>query len=178
MADDPRATRPAHAEPHHSLEDIAVERALEGLFRMVGNRRFDARQSATIGAVVTRAGYALLRSLSDHGPLGLRALADVSYMDAATASRQVNQLVDEELVRRQADANDARAVVLSLTDLGRDVYERVVAYRLDHLAKVLTDWTDEDRGLLAVLVNRLAADLGDTEIAAAIDTSAFDREGR
>jgi DNA-binding MarR family transcriptional regulator len=151
-------TRPA------GVEDIALERALEGLFRLGANRRFSARQTARIGAVVSRAGYALLRSLADHDRLSLRALAEATYMDAATASRQVNQLVDEGLVTRQTAAGDARAIDISLTDHGRDVYERIVAYRLDHLAGVLAEWSPDDRGTLAVLVNRLAADLGAAEL--------------
>jgi DNA-binding MarR family transcriptional regulator len=154
--------RPVANPPTANVEDVALERALEGLFRLGANRRFNARQTARVGAVVTRAGYALLRSLSDNRQLNLRQLADATHMDAATASRQVNQLVDEGLVDRRAAA-DARAIVLSLTPRGADVYERIVAYRLQHLAGVLESWSEQDRGTLSVLVNRLTADLGATD---------------
>jgi DNA-binding MarR family transcriptional regulator len=143
-----------------AAENTALERALERLFRLSGNRRFDARQAATVGATVTRAGYALLRSLSDHGPLGLRELATASYMDAAGASRQVSQLVDAGLVDRRGAADDARAIELTLTDEGREVYERIVHYRLHHLADVLSSWSEDDRSALTGLVDRLATDLG------------------
>jgi DNA-binding MarR family transcriptional regulator len=143
-----------------SAEDVTLERALEGLFRMSGNRRFDARQTEAVGASVTRAGYALLRSLADNGPLSLRALAEASRMDTATASRQINQLVDDELVQREAGENDGRVVVLTLTRRGRQVYQRIVAYRLAHLSRVLDGWTDKDRRTLGTLVNRLTEDLG------------------
>jgi DNA-binding MarR family transcriptional regulator len=147
-----------------SVEDIALERALEGLFRLGANRRFDARQSVAVGAVVTRAGYAVLRSLSDLGATSLREVADACTMDGAAASRQVMALVDEGLVLRKTADGDARAVELSLTDLGREVYERIVGYRLRHLANVLDEWSDEDRALLARLVGRLAADLAVTPV--------------
>jgi DNA-binding MarR family transcriptional regulator len=145
-----------------SVEDIALERSLEGLFRLGANRRFDARQSAAVGAVVTRAGYAVLRSLSDLGTTTQRRVADACAMDGATASRQVMALVDEGLVMRKASDGDARSVELSLTERGRDVYERIVRYRLGHLANVLEDWPDEDRAVLASLVGRFAADLART----------------
>jgi DNA-binding MarR family transcriptional regulator len=145
-----------------SIEDIALERSLEGLFRLGANRRFDARQSAAVGAVVTRAGYAVLRSLSDLGTTTLRRVADACAMDGATASRQVMALVDEGLVVRKASDGDGRSVELSLTERGRDVYERIVRYRLGHLANVLAAWTDEDRAVLATLVGRLADDLART----------------
>ena len=61
----------ANKSSHHELE-----RALEGLFRLGANRRFDTRQAAEVGAVVTRAGYAVLRSLHDGGTLSLREVAE------------------------------------------------------------------------------------------------------
>ena len=145
-----------------SPEDVALERALEGLFRLTAQRRFDARQTEAVGAAVTRAGYAALRSLSDHGVLSLRDLAHTSHMDAAAASRQINQLVDDGLVHRRTAA-DARAVELTLTPRGHDVYERIVAYRLAHLMNALEGWPQSDRGVLATLVDKLALNLGETD---------------
>jgi DNA-binding MarR family transcriptional regulator len=151
--------RPRPAAPAAAPEDAGLERALEGLFRLGANRRFSARQAAAVGAEVTRAGYAALRSLSDHGSLSVRQLAHASVMDAATASRQIQQLVDAGLVQRSAAEDDARSSVLSLTPRGRAVYERIVRHRLAYLADVLEDWSEEDRGVLLGLVERLVADL-------------------
>ena len=142
-----------------SADDLALERALEGLFRLTANRRFDARQAQKVGAVVTRAGYATLRSISDRDTLTLRQVAEASAMDTATASRQVMQLVEEGLVHRAIAEDDGRSVELTLTDHGRQVYERIVRYRLAHLDRVLQTWPDADRATLTVLVTRLAADL-------------------
>ena len=139
--------------------DVELERALEGLFRLGANRRFNLRQAISVGAVVTRAGYAALRSLHDHGTLSVRRLADACAMDAATASRQLMPLVDEGLVERRSVDGDARQVELSLTPLGREVYERIVEYRLDQLTGVLTTWPEEDRAALSALVTRLVRDL-------------------
>ena len=150
--------RPASA-PAATVEDLGLERALEGLFRLGANRRFNARQAAAVGAVVTRAGYAVLRSLSDHGTLSVRELADASAMDAATARRQLQQLVDEGLVRRNPAEDDARSIELSLSDRGRAVYERIVRYRLAYLADVLEGWSEEERAVLSGLVKRLVVDL-------------------
>jgi DNA-binding MarR family transcriptional regulator len=139
--------------------DHDLERALEGLFRLGANRRFDARQAAEVGAVVTRAGYAVLRSLHDGGTLSLREVAAASAMDSPTASRQVAQLEEEGLVERRAAADDARAVELSLTPQGRKVYDKVVRYRLRVLTHALADWSARDRAELQRLAARLAADL-------------------
>jgi len=142
-----------------SDEDVTLERALEGLFRLRANRRFDARQAASVGAVVTRAGYAVLRSLSDHGPINLRQAADACAMDAATASRQVVSLVGEGLVQRRTADGDARSVELTLTDRGKEIYEKVARYRLGYLTGALHEWSAPDREQLSRLVDRLTTDL-------------------
>lgn len=139
--------------------DHDLERALEGLFRLGANRRFDARQAAEVGAVVTRAGYAVLRSLHDGGTLSLREVAEASAMDSPTASRQVVQLEQEGLVERRTAEGDARAVELRLTPKGRKVYDKVVQYRLKVLTHALADWPARDRAELQRLAARLAADL-------------------
>ncbi|MEZ4289756.1 MAG: MarR family transcriptional regulator [Myxococcota bacterium] len=131
--------------PRPSSADEALERALEGLFRLGANRRFDQHQAIAVGAVVTRAGYAVLRSLADHETLTVGGLAEACAMDAATASRQVLPLVDEGLVERRAGAEDARRVELSLTPRGRAVYDRIVDYRLGQLTGVLESWSQRDR---------------------------------
>lgn len=139
--------------------DVELERALEGLFRLGANRRFNQQQTLSVGAGVTRAGYAALRSLADQGPLSVRRLADACAMDAATASRQLQPLVEAGLVERRAVESDARQVELVLTPRGRAVYERIVDYRLDQLTSVLAEWPEADRAALTTLVTRLAGDL-------------------
>ncbi|MEZ4333959.1 MAG: MarR family transcriptional regulator [Myxococcota bacterium] len=142
-----------------SAVDVALERALEGLFRLSANRRFSARQAIAVGAVVTRAGYAILRSLHDRGALSVRGLADACAMDAATASRQLMPLVDEGLVERRVADADARQVEVRLTSHGEAVYARLVEYRLEQLTGVLETWSETDRATLARLVERLGRDL-------------------
>ncbi|MCU1375276.1 MAG: hypothetical protein JWO68_2562, partial [Actinomycetia bacterium] len=48
-------------------EVAAAEHALERLFRLTVNRKVHTRQSAAVGADVTRAGYAVLRSIHEAG---------------------------------------------------------------------------------------------------------------
>lgn len=161
--------------------DVALERALEGLFRLGANRRFSSRQAIAVGAVVTRAGYAILRSLHDRGPLSVRGLADACAMDAATASRQLLPLVDEGLVERRAAEGDARQVELRLTPHGRAVYARIVEYRLDQLTGVLESWPEAERAMLTRLVERLVRDLARLPRASASSrtaSSASPRGGR
>ena len=98
-----------------------VERSLERLFRLTVNRAVHHRQTAAIGVDVTRAGYAILRTLADSGDLPMGRLARRCSMDPAAANRQVRALEDAELVERVTDPDDARLVVARLTPTGRRV---------------------------------------------------------
>jgi DNA-binding MarR family transcriptional regulator len=136
----------------------AAERALERLFRLTANRRMQPKQTAAVGADVTRAGYALLRCLED-GPSTLGDLARACAMDPAATGRQVKLLEDEGLLVRAPSADDARVTVVRMTSDGRKVYRRIVQFRTGYMADVLAAWRPSDRATLSRLVDRLVDDL-------------------
>ena len=140
-------------------DTAAAEEALERLFRLTNGRKMYARQSAAVGVLVSRAGYAILRTLDQDGPLSTGDLARSCTMDPGAAVRQVKALEDDGLVSRTDHADDARVTVVSLTDAGREVYRRIVEVRTDHLDEVLAAWSDTDRAQLTELVGRLVDDL-------------------
>ena len=114
---------------------VAAEQALERLFRLTVSRQMDTRQAAAVGAVVTRAGYALLRCLSESPELAVTELARRCSMDPAACGRQLQALDREGLISRTAGADDGRVIAVRLTDSGREVYQRIVAVRNDpHVA--------------------------------------------
>lgn len=137
----------------------AAERALERLFRLTNNRKLHARQAAAVGAVVTRAGYAVLRCVHDADELSLGEIARECAMDPAAAGRQVKNLEDEGLIERTVSGDDARVVFVRLTEPGHEVYQRIVAVRVQHTGDVLAGWSSHDRAELVRLVDRLVDDL-------------------
>lgn len=140
-------------------DTAAAEEALEHLFRLTGGRKMYARQSAAVGVLVTRAGYAILRTLDQDGRLNVGDLARACTMDPGAAVRQVKVLEEDGLVDRSTHADDARVTVVALTDAGRDVYRRIVEVRTSHLDQVLAEWSGHDRAELTRLVDRLVDDL-------------------
>ena len=141
-----------------------VERSLERLFRLTVNRAAHHRQTAAIGVDVTRAGYAILRTLADQGALPMGRLARRCSMDPAAANRQVRALEDAGLVERIADPDDARLAIARLTTTGRDVHDRIVALRVEQMTDVLDGWPESDRAELVRLIDRLVADLRATPL--------------
>jgi DNA-binding MarR family transcriptional regulator len=146
----------------HGGSVAEAEVALERLFRLTVSRQMDSHQAAAVGAVVTRAGYALLRSLSESPELAVTELARRCSMDPAACGRQLQALDREGLITRTAGVDDGRVIVVQLTAAGRTVYQRIVAVRNDHMERVLADWPEADRVALASLVGRLVEDLKST----------------
>jgi DNA-binding MarR family transcriptional regulator len=136
----------------------AAEHALERLFRLTVNRKVHTRQTAAVGADVTRAGYAVLRVVHEAGELTLGDVARQCSMDPAAAGRQVKALEDDGFVER-SPGEDARVTNVRLTAKGRRIYERIVAVRNAHMNDVLAGWSSTDRAQLARLVDRLVDDL-------------------
>lgn len=155
--------------PKTRTDDIApsitdAERSLERLFRLTVNRAVHHRQTAAIGVEVTRAGYAILRTLADVGELPMSRLARRCSMDPAAANRQVRALEDAGLVERVTDPDDARLVVARLTRKGRRTHDRIVQLRVEQMTDVLDGWSDRDRAELVRLIDRLVVDLRSTPI--------------
>jgi DNA-binding MarR family transcriptional regulator len=135
------------------------EHALERLFRLTMSRKVHTKQSAVVGADVTRAGYAVLRCIDEAGEPTIGDIARECSMDPAAAGRQVRVLEDDGFVERYATTDDGRVTVVRLTRAGRDVYRRIVDVRRAYMGDVLSDWSVEDRATLARLVDRLVDDL-------------------
>jgi DNA-binding MarR family transcriptional regulator len=138
---------------------VAAEHALERLFRLTANRKMQPKQTAVVGADVSRAGYAVLRCVDEAGELTLGDVARESAMDPAAAGRQVKVLENEGLLTRTACEEDGRVVVVRLTPKGAKIYRRIVEFRLGYLTEVLTRWSPKDRTALARLVDNLVDDL-------------------
>ncbi|MEL7976786.1 MarR family transcriptional regulator [Isoptericola sp. F-RaC21] len=135
-----------------------VELGLAQLLRRA-ERTTAATTARTGGHDLDRSGYLLLHALRDDGPQRVQALADRLGIDASTVTRQVVALERAGHVQRSRDPLDGRAVLVSATAEGREALGAQRARRATTYSTVLADWSDEDRTLLAELVERLNADL-------------------
>lgn len=111
------------------------------------------------GNELSIASMCVLGSLFRHGDLTVGELAALERVQPPSMTRHVNALEDGGFVLRKPHETDGRAVVVELTDTGR---ERLLADRRRRdvwLARRLSDLTPEERDLLraaAPLLQRLA----------------------
>ena len=150
-----------------SAEDVSdVARALSVVLRRGNLPRVQEQLIKDAGIKIDRAGYWLLRTLSDEDRLRVSELAARQGTDVSTACRQLARCEQAGLVCREADPRDMRAVLFSITPQGRDALARLQAARLAQLSRMLAGWNPRDRHTLALLLARFAADYSNITAAA------------
>lgn len=97
----------------------------------------------------------VLGALTYCGPSRLTAIADRIGFDPSTVSRQVADLEKAELLIREVDPEDRRAILLKASERGRQLLLRLEAGRRKRIERTLTGWSAEDIGTLANLLGRL-----------------------
>src|SRR6478735_5174347 len=93
--------------------------------------------------------FAVLAGLFIHGAHTLTQLADRERVSAPAMNRTVNCLQDAGYIRRSADENDGRKVVIDLTDEGRAVVDETARRRDAWVEEALAEIEPAEREILA-----------------------------
>lgn len=108
---------------------------------------------------ITDGQYAVLATLSNHGPKSPTALAEDQHVQPPHMTRVLNALVTAGLVRRDEHPTDGRQVVISITEAGEVEVHETRRRRNEWLAARLATYTPDERAVLAeaaTLLRRLA----------------------
>jgi DNA-binding MarR family transcriptional regulator len=97
----------------------------------------------------------LLNVVGHYEPLGSCDVVDRSSMDKAMVSRALAALIDRGYVGRAKDQGDSRRIVLSLTECGRAVFERVLVAKRARHQRSLAGLSPEEVRLVEDLLDRL-----------------------
>lgn len=106
------------------------------------------------------ASYLLLAHLAETGPLRSSAVVESLGIDKGAVSRQVQHLVDLDLVARTPDPDDGRATLLSVTDGARRRLADVARQRRRLLDERLGEWSEDELTELVSALARYNATLG------------------
>ncbi|MEK5278819.1 MULTISPECIES: MarR family winged helix-turn-helix transcriptional regulator [Paenibacillus] len=79
----------------------------------------NVRTAAAFDSTIQPAAFHIVRWLYSYGPTSASVLAESTAMDRSSVSRLIKQLENLGYVRREDSPNDRRAILLTLTDLGR-----------------------------------------------------------
>ena len=91
---------------------------------------------------------AALATLERHGAMTPGELAEHEKVQPPSMTRVIAVLEERGLVRREPHATDRRQVVLTVTEEGRDVVQRVRRRREAWLAQRLQELTPDERQIL------------------------------
>jgi DNA-binding MarR family transcriptional regulator len=95
------------------------------------------------------------------GGCRMAELAAALRVDASTATRAVQRLVDAGLALRTAVPDDARGVTVAATDAGRRAHEAVAQRRRAAIVTMTSVFDADERQALADLLERLVGALDD-----------------
>ena len=109
-----------------------------------------------------------LEALVHEGSVRMRDLAELLRVDASTATRAVQRLVDRGLAERGTDERDARCVHVSPTDDGRALYEEILRSRRSGMLELLADLSPSEQRAIADGMEALVAAL-DRYVAVSVD---------
>lgn len=134
-------------ELHHALMDLVS---------VMTRPAPDQRLLAEAGVQLDRALFPLLVRIGLYGPVGVVDLADMVGRDHSTVSRQLARLADQGLIERGCGKKDQRVRTAVATEAGREMVAAIGAARRRLYAKVLADWSEDDKAALTRLLRRFA----------------------
>ncbi|AXB48254.1 MarR family winged helix-turn-helix transcriptional regulator [Amycolatopsis albispora] len=88
-------------------------------------------------------------------------LVEATMVTSGAITNRIDRLAAKGLVTREVDPANRRSVLITLTDEGRELIDRVVVDHLELEARLLGDLGGEDQEQLAGLLRRLLVSLGD-----------------
>lgn len=135
---------------------LALERELAVFLRRA--RASSGELAREVHPDLEPAAYGLLVRLDDAGAQRATDLAGYFGVGKATMSRQLHALEGLGLVAREPDPADGRAVLVRLTDEGRERYSRVRLARRARYARRLAAWDRGEIAELSRLLHRLNAE--------------------
>lgn len=137
----------------------AIDAALMRLRRLwtTPRRRADLEQDVGAGVSLSQVLVVDAVARAEAGrEVTVGSIADLLTINESTASRLVDRTVRAGFVERGRSQADSRRVVLTLTDDGRDLWERSLRHRLSYLDDLLDCWEPGERAQFATLLCRFA----------------------
>ncbi len=84
-----------------------------------------------------------------------QGVCEATAMDKVTVSRAIRALDGRGLVRRKPKPEDKRASDVTLTEEGEAIYAEIAPSALDYEARMLADFSDDERETLKTLLEKL-----------------------
>jgi MarR family transcriptional regulator, lower aerobic nicotinate degradation pathway regulator len=139
------------AEPGRYVLDDQV-----GFLLLVALQRHTSIFTTRMIEGLTQTQFAALAKLHEVGPCSQNHLGRLIYLDAATIKGVVDRLGARGFITALNDPMDRRRRVVALTDRGRQVTEAAQLVAAEITAATLAAFSEDEQGLVAQLLRKLA----------------------
>ncbi|MBV6656276.1 MAG: MarR family transcriptional regulator [Devosiaceae bacterium] len=136
------------------MTDIETARLTDRLMRRI-HAHLGARSAEFDQHKVGPSGGILLLTLADMAPVKLHELVAAMQRDKSQMTRAIQALERKGLVARAGDADDARVIVLSLTELGEATAVQLQQAVADALTDILSPLSADEQATLRALLARI-----------------------
>jgi DNA-binding MarR family transcriptional regulator len=109
--------------------------------------------------------FGVLSRVRDLQPARVSDVAKQMDYERSTVSRHITELVNLGCLKKSADPEDGRAVMLQLTPKGRAIIDRVYDAWFTSLSAITKGWSQSDQAMLLTLLGRF-----DGEFTAYVDS--------
>jgi DNA-binding MarR family transcriptional regulator len=140
-----RAASPAGSGSEGSRPDLGIDAARLRVAVLRLSRRLRKHDLAGL----TPSQLSTLSTIGVKGPVRLGDLAAAERIAPSTLTRLINVLEDQGYVRRDAAPGDARAYLVSVTEQGQDVLERIREEATNLLTDILLTLPPDQLAALA-----------------------------
>src|ERR1700712_667892 len=107
-------------------------------------RRVIAERARMLHPELSPVAYSMRMALNDSGPRRASDLVEIFSIDKGAVSRQVQALLELDLIERTPDEEDRRAMILKISEEGHRRLANIGLTRRQEISERLEDWTDED----------------------------------
>ncbi|HAK99466.1 MULTISPECIES: MarR family winged helix-turn-helix transcriptional regulator [Exiguobacterium] len=129
---------------------VDTEKGLRMNYRAI---KKDVRSMFT--TYLTRNEFFILKSLCANSPQIASALSQEFQFSASMITALADELTKKELISRERSELDRRVVELRATPKGIELYEKLESMKMDYLADVFEDFSDQELELFRSLLTKL-----------------------
>ncbi len=122
----------------------ALEHEMSVLVRRI--RRVIAERARMLHPELSPVAYSMLMALNDTGPRRASDLVEMFSIDKGAVSRQVQALLELDLIERTPDEEDRRAMILVISQEGHRRLATIAQTRRKEISARLEDWSDDELG--------------------------------
>lgn len=103
--------------------------------------------------------FGVIETLGHLGPMNVGSICQKQLMSGGNMTLILDNLEKNGLVKRMADANDRRALLIGLTEKGQELFDRIFIEHARDMEQIISVLSDDEIEQLSNLLKKLGTSL-------------------